>query len=85
MITILCIYHDRAPAFPAADQHPQAVRYTVRSAFLGRAVVVDALGGEPTPQEVDAVLNPPPPSAAAKFAAMGITPEDVKAYLATAK
>lgn len=85
MSQIRCIYHASAPSFPATDQHPQAQRYSVRSEHLGRDVLVDAVGGEPTTQEVDAVLNPPLLSAAAKFAAMGITPEDVKAYLATAK
>lgn len=58
MSTIRCIYFDAAPQFPAADQHPQAARYTVRSNFLGRDVVLDAVGGEPTTQEVDALLAP---------------------------
>lgn len=58
MSTILCVYRDE-PNFPAVDQHPQAKRYAVRSAFLGRPVSVDALDGEPTSEDVDAVLNPP--------------------------
>lgn len=54
MSTIRCVYHDREPDFPARDQHPDAVRYKVG------AVWVDAIGGRPTPAEVDAVLHPPP-------------------------
>lgn len=60
-MTIRCIYHDAEPRFPATDQHPQAVRYTVPSALLGRDVLVDTVGGEPTTQEVDALLTPPTP------------------------
>lgn len=59
MSNIRCIYHDGAPRFPATAHHPQAARYTVQSAFLGRDVLVDALGGEPTTAEVDALLTPP--------------------------
>lgn len=54
MSTIRCIYHAGEPSFPATDQHPDAVRY-----FIGQ-YVVDAIGGEPTPAEVDAVVNRPP-------------------------
>lgn len=53
MSTIRCIYKCE-PTFPATDQHPDAVRYKVG------AVWVDALDGEPTQQEIDAVLNPAP-------------------------
>lgn len=56
-MTIYAIY-EREPNFPATDQHPAAARYTVFSAFLGRSVIVDAVGGEPTTAEVDEVLNP---------------------------
>lgn len=61
MSTVRCIYSDEAPRFPATDQHPAAARYAVRSAYLGRDVLVDAVGGEPTTQEVDALLAPPTP------------------------
>lgn len=53
MSTIRCIYEEE-PNFPATDQHPDAVRYVVGGRF------VDAIGGEPTQAEVNAVLNPPP-------------------------
>jgi len=55
MSAIRCIYHGKEPNFPATDQHPDAVRYKVGLYF------VDAIGGEPTQAELDAVLNPPPP------------------------
>ena len=55
MSTILIIY-DVEPTFPATDQHPNAVRYQVGGKW------VDAIGGEPTQEEIDAVLNPPPRS-----------------------
>lgn len=50
MSTIRCIY-TAAPKFPAADQHPDAVRYQVGALF------VDAIGGQPTQAEIDAVLG----------------------------
>lgn len=53
MSTIRCIYHDRAPDFPATDQHPDAARYKVGACW------VDAIGGAPTAEEIAAVLNPP--------------------------
>lgn len=53
MSTIRCIYRE-APNFPATDQHPNAVRYQVGALF------VDAIGGQPTQAEVDALLTPPP-------------------------
>lgn len=52
MSTIRVIYSEE-PKFPATDQHPDAVRYRVGGH------VVDAVGGEPTQAEVDAVLNSP--------------------------
>ena len=55
MSTIRCVY-STPPKFPAADQHPDAVRYTVAGH------VVDAIGGEPTPEEVAAFLAPPVPA-----------------------
>lgn len=50
MTTIRCIY-EKAPSFPATDQHPDAVRYQVGALF------VDAIGGQPTQAEIDAVLG----------------------------
>ena len=41
------------PSFPAADQHPEAVRYVVGP------YVVDAIGETPTLAEVEALVNPP--------------------------
>lgn len=61
MSTIRCIY-SADPAFPATDQHPDAVRYVLTHPMRGR-LVVDALGGQPTLQEIDLVFSPPPPSA----------------------
>lgn len=51
MSTIRCVY-SFAPSFPASDQHPDAVRYGV----AGK--VVDAIGGEPTAEDVVAFLAP---------------------------
>lgn len=51
-MTIRCMYRAE-PNFPATDQHPDCERYFVAGWF------VDAIGGEPTPEEVDAVVNPP--------------------------
>lgn len=58
MSTVRVVYHPRngqphQPKFPATDQHPNAVRYLVGGYY------VDAIGGEPTESEVQAVLNPP--------------------------
>lgn len=53
MSVIKCVYLSGEPSFPATDQHPDAMRYTV-----GR-YVVDAVGGEPTLSEIEAILNPP--------------------------
>lgn len=54
---IRCVY-EREPAFPATDQHPEAVRYEVAGYF------VDAIGGMPTQEAIEAVLNPPSPKSA---------------------
>lgn len=51
MSSIRCIY-TYEPAFPAIDQHPDAVRYKVG------ALWIDALGGQPTQAEIDAILSP---------------------------
>jgi hypothetical protein len=47
------VIYDCEPNFPATDQNPDADRYFIS----GKCV--DATGGQPTPAEVDAVLNPP--------------------------
>lgn len=57
MSTIRCVYHSSqaaSAAGTATDQHPDAVRYTVGP------YIVDAIGWEPTLQEVEALVNPPP-------------------------
>jgi hypothetical protein len=53
-MTIRCIYTSE-PSFPATDQHPDAVRYFVDPYW------VDAIGGQPTLDEINAVLTPPLP------------------------
>lgn len=55
MSTIRCIYTSE-PAFPATDQHPDAVRYAIGSLW------VDAIGGAPSQGEIDAVLAPASPA-----------------------
>jgi hypothetical protein len=50
-MTIRCVYSEE-PSFPATDQHPDAVRYQVGGYW------VDAIGGEPTLGEVEAVVAP---------------------------
>lgn len=52
MSTIRAVYVVE-PNFPATDQHPDAVRYVVGNFF------VDAIGGQPTLQEVLDVISPP--------------------------
>jgi hypothetical protein len=42
------------PSFPATDQHPDAVRYPCN---VGGFLFVDAIGGEPTVAELEAVLG----------------------------
>jgi hypothetical protein len=51
MSTIRCIY-EQEPAFPPTDQHPDAVRFKVGDWW------VDAIGGEPTLAEVEAIARP---------------------------
>jgi len=78
MSTIRVLY-EKEPDFPATDQHPDAVRYKVGK------WTVDAIGGEPTPGEVLAVLNPPPRIRTPREkveAALGITVAELKAELA---
>lgn len=51
MSQVLCVYAT-APNFPATEQAPTATRYQVGNVW------VDAIGGQPTQAEIDAVLNP---------------------------
>jgi len=62
MTQIRCIYSEE-PKFPATDQHPDAVRYQVGANW------VDAIGGEPTQAEIDAVLAPPIPQSVTPYQA----------------
>lgn len=50
---IVTVY-SHPPAFPATDQHPNATRYRVGVHY------VDAVGDQPSEQEVSAFLTPPP-------------------------
>lgn len=50
MAQIRVVYNSE-PSFPATAQHPDAVRYQVGGKW------VDAIGGQPTLDEVNAVLN----------------------------
>lgn len=80
---IRCIYRGAAPAFPAEDQHPDAKRYGPITLADGSVVFVDAIG-EPSIEEIDAVLNPPPapePTVDEKLAAAGISIPELKQAL----
>ena len=69
------------PDFPATDQHPEAVRYRVNGTVCGD-VIVDAVGGEPTVEEMNAFFAPPPaPTPADKLAASGLTVAELKELL----
>jgi hypothetical protein len=57
-VTIRCIYQTSPPDFPATDQHPDAVRYGPLTPSKGGIVYVDAIGGQPTVAELDAILSP---------------------------
>lgn len=76
MSTIRCVYSEE-PNFPATDQHPDAVRYTVGEH------IVDAIGGEPTPQEIDTVLNPPVAQEPTLADILDVLPQESKDALAT--
>lgn len=67
-MTIRVIYHPVGgarckPSFPATDQHPDAARFDIDHPVHG-PLCVDAIGAQPSIAEIDAVLTPPPPSAA---------------------
>lgn len=55
------VVYGEEPDFPATDQHPDAVRYYVLGLDGVTMYVVDAIGGEPTAQEVYDFLHPPAP------------------------
>jgi hypothetical protein len=81
MSHIRCIYREVPPDFPATDQHPDAVRFgPIDVPGLG-LVFADALGGEPSADEIAAIFNPPAPTAADKLAAAGLSVEDLKSLL----
>lgn len=56
------VIYTSEPRFPASDQHPDAVRYRVSGYW------VDAIGGEPTPEDVAAVLAASQPQAEDRLA-----------------
>lgn len=60
---IRCVYSEE-PAFPATDQHPDAVRYVIGGFW------VDAIGGEPSAEDVQAILRPSTSSAVANGVAL---------------
>lgn len=83
MSEIRCIYYVAPPDFPATDQHPDAVRYGPIERD-GVTLFVDAIGGEPTEDEIAAILEPPAPpelTPAEKLAAAGLTADDLRAVL----
>lgn len=58
MSAIRCIYSNRPPAFPASDQHPDAVRYGP-IVVGGENYFADVIGDAPSSDEIAAILNPP--------------------------
>ncbi len=61
MTNIRALYHGAPPNFSAVEQHPDAVRYgpiTVGALTY----FVDAIGGEPTVDEIATMLAPPVPT-----------------------
>lgn len=58
MSQIKAIYYPQPPAFLPSMQHPDAQRFTIAHPTRGQ-IYVDAVGGEPTMDEIDAVFNPP--------------------------
>ena len=80
MSTIRCVYQS-LPPFPATDQHPDAVRYVIASAMAPIGVYwVDAIGGEPTVVEVEAIVKP---AARAALAARTRLSGDVAFYVSS--
>lgn len=57
MTTTIRVIYQVAPNFPATDQHPAAVRYSVD--VDGTTWVVDAVGDAPTPDDVRPFLVAP--------------------------
>ena len=54
---IRVIYHNKKPKFPATDNHPDAKRYIIDHPDRG-ILYVDAIGDEPTIDEINVFLNP---------------------------
>jgi len=77
-MSVIRVIYEKEPNFQATDQHPDAVRYTVGK------WVVDAIGGEPTMAEIQAILKPPKVvlTTREKLADIGITAEELKTELA---
>lgn len=63
-MTILVVY-SQEPTFPATDQNPSAVRYHVGTYWA------DCLGTEPTEEDIEAFLAPPPAPRIPTLVAMG--------------
>ncbi len=61
MSQIRCFY-EKDPGFPATDQHPDAKRFAISAGIF---TLADAIGGEPTADEITAAIvlsqNPAPP------------------------
>lgn len=68
MSQIRAVYSHGVPSFPATDQHRDAERFTVGP------YIVDAIGGAPTIDEIEAFLAPPAPKRTAQ--------EKLQAFLA---
>lgn len=87
MSAIRCVYHNTEPNFPATDQHPDAVRYGPIKRIDGSIVFVDAIGGQPSLDDINAVLNASAPAApdttaaAQKLAAAGLSVAELKELL----
>jgi hypothetical protein len=71
MSQIRVVYHDHEPRFPATDQHPDALRYTVGP------YVVDAIDGEPTLAEIQAMFARQEPPSVAEAGAVILPPPSV--------
>lgn len=57
MNEIRCVYSGAPPAFPVRDQHPSAQRYGPIAMPDGSIVYVDAIGAQPSVEQIAAVLG----------------------------
>lgn len=82
MTTIRTVYFGAPPDFPATDQHPDAVRYGPFTVG-GKTCFADCIGGEPTVEDLQAVIDPPPVELTVdqKLANAGLTREDILAIM----